>query len=56
MGKRFYTRGPRKNAILIGSAPSKLSRTSVGTFKLNNLFKKIIKHYFYDLYLNIKKK
>ena len=51
---KYYTRGPRKNAILRSSAPSKLSRTSVATFKLNNLFKKIIKHYFYDLYLNIK--
>ena len=55
MGKRFYTRGPRKNAILRSPAPSNLSRISVASFKLNNLFKKIIKHYFYDLYLNIKK-
>ena len=51
---KYYTRGPRKNAILRSQAPSKYSRVSVATFKLNNLYKKIIKHYFYDLYLNIK--
>ena len=51
MGKRFYTRGPRKNAILISSAPSKLSRISVANFKLNNLFKKHIKSYLLDLLL-----
>ena len=55
MGK-YYTRGPRKNAILRSQAPSRLSRISVASFKLNNLYKKIIKHYFYDLYLNIKTK
>lgn len=52
---KFYTRGPRKNAILRSHAPSKYSRISVATFRLNNLYKKIIKNYFYDLYLNIKK-
>ena len=51
---KYYTRGPKKNAIFRGSKPSKYSRISVATFRLNNLYKKIIKHYFYDLYLNIK--
>lgn len=54
MGKRrirIYTRGPRKNAILIGTKPSKLSRISVASFKLNNLIKKHIKSYLLDLLL-----
>lgn len=48
---KYYTRGPRKNAILIRTRPSKLSRISVGHFKLNNLLKKHIKSYLYDLLL-----
>lgn len=50
MGK-YYTRGPRKNAILKSSAPGKLSRISVGNFKLNNLFKLKVKSYLLDLLL-----
>ena len=48
---KYYTRGPRKNAILSGTRPSKLSRVSVANFKLNNLFKKHIKSYLLDLLL-----
>ena len=48
---KYYTRGPRKNAILKSSAPGKLSKISVGNFKLNNLIKKHIKSYLFDLLL-----
>ena len=54
MGK-YYTRGPRKNAILIRTRPSKFISHSVGAFKLKNILNKKLFNLFIDLYLNIKK-
>ena len=48
---KYYTRGPRKNAIFVRGPISLASRASVATFKLNNLFKKHIKSYLYNLLL-----
>lgn len=55
MGKKYYTRGPRKNAIYQGAKPSKFISHSVGAFRLKNLLNKKLFNLFIDLYLNIKK-